>query len=155
MRSRTDAARVALRCCVMLLGAALAACQNAPGPQPVAMPAAASPNRVLTMTVYFDFDSHHIKPESYRDLDAVARAFADQRLSGLRYDINGHTDIVGRLAYNVALSQLRAQAVVDYLAARGVSRDDMRPQGFGALELINRASPASPENRRVEIVSVR
>ena len=107
------------------------------------------------MTVYFDFDSHTIKPESYRDLDAVARAFADQRLSGLRYDINGHTDIVGRLAYNVALSQLRAQAVIDYLAARGVPRDEMRAQGFGPLELINRANPASPENRRVEIVSVR
>ncbi|MGI4802825.1 MAG: hypothetical protein ACRYG8_54100, partial [Janthinobacterium lividum] len=52
-------------------------------------------------------------------------------MNGLRFDINGHTDVVGRLGYHVVLSMLLAQAVVDYQASRGVPRFRMQPQGFG------------------------
>ena len=82
-------------------------------------------------------------------------AMNDRRLAGYHFDINGHTDITGRLAYNIALSILRAEAVVDYLASRGVPRDVMRAQGFGPLQLLDPANPRSGVNRRVEIVSIR
>ena len=50
---------------------------------------------------------------------------------------------------------LRATAVVDYLAARGVPRERMRPQGFGPLQLYDSSDPRSPANRRVEVVALR
>jgi outer membrane protein OmpA-like peptidoglycan-associated protein len=142
---------------VLLLTLDLSACVQPPppAPDPGPAPVATTPDRVVELTVNFDFDSHYIRPESYPLLDNVARALQDRRLAGYHFDINGHTDIVGRLGYNIALSTLRASAVVEYLAARGVPREAMRVQGFGPLQLLNPANPAGAENRRVEIVSVR
>jgi OOP family OmpA-OmpF porin len=138
------------RIAALFLLVVLAACQPPP-PLPVE---AAVPERRLMLTVNFDFDSHTIRPASYQQLDNVAIALNDERLRGVHFDINGHTDIIGRLGYNIALSQLRAAAVVDYLVARGVPPDVMHPQGFGPLALLDTVNPASPANRRVEIVAI-
>ena len=105
--------------------------------------------------VNFDFGSHVLRPESYATLDTLAAAMVSQQLAGYHFDIDGHTDIVGRFAYNVALSILRARTVLDYLAARGVPRDSMRAQGFGYLRLFDPANPTSSANRRVEVTSIR
>lgn len=156
MRSFTDFTRFAKITLVMAAIGGLAGCaQPAPPPAPEPAPAPVTPDRILELSVYFDFDSHEIRTESFPLLDNLARALVDRRLAGYHFDVNGHTDITGRLGYNIALSVLRAQAVVDYLAARGVPREIMHPQGFGPLQLLNPANPAGPENRRVEIVSIR
>ncbi|MCC7283287.1 MAG: OmpA family protein, partial [Acetobacteraceae bacterium] len=76
------------------------------------------------------------------------------RLARFRFEINGHTDVAGRLGYNLALSELRAASVVDYLAGRGVERARLKPQGFGPLQLLDPANPRSEVNRRVEVFAV-
>lgn len=111
--------------------------------------------RRIVGAVEFGFDTFRIRPQSYALLDNVAVAMNDPRLAGLFFEINGHTDITGRLGYNISLSMLRATAVAEYLAARGVPRERMRPQGFGPLQPINAYDPRSPSNRRVEIVAMR
>ncbi len=111
--------------------------------------------RRLIANVNFGFDSYRIRPDSFALLDNAAVALNDPQLAGLTFEINGHTDVIGRLAYNISLSGLRANAVVDYLAARGVPRERMRAQGFGPLQPLDGYSPASPQNRRVEIVALR
>ena len=111
--------------------------------------------RRIISSVNFDFDSYRIRPESYGLLDNAAVALNDPQLQGLRFEINGHTDITGRLGYNIGLSMLRATAVVDYLAARGVPRERLRSQGFGPLQPYDAYNLRSPANRRVEIVALR
>jgi outer membrane protein OmpA-like peptidoglycan-associated protein len=133
------------------LGALGACTQEFPPPPPDA-PVVYAP-RIL-VTIGFDFDSARIKPEYYSTLDNIAAAFRDPSLAGARFDINGHTDITGRFGYNVALSLLRARAVVNYLAARGIPPELMHAQGFGPLQLADPANPRSPINRRVEIVAI-
>jgi outer membrane protein OmpA-like peptidoglycan-associated protein len=135
---------------------ALAGCQapvpaidNTPAPEPVA----AVPDRTIILTVNFEFDSYVLRPDAVALLVNVASAMTDQSMAGTRFEINGHTDIIGRLDYNIALSQLRAQAVMQFLASRGVPIANMKPQGFGPLQLLDPAHPASPVNRRVEIVA--
>jgi outer membrane protein OmpA-like peptidoglycan-associated protein len=140
------------RVLVFLLLTALAACQQ-PAPPPAATMPVPSERRIM-LTINFDFDSHVIRPSSYPLLDNVAIALNDERLRGSHFEINGHTDIIGRLGYNIGLSFMRAGAVMDYLAAHGVPGDVMRPQGFGPLQLLDSANPASPANRRVEIVAI-
>lgn len=132
--------------------ALLTACE----PPPVAPPpiVAAPFERRVMLTINFDFDSHTIQPASYPLLDNVAVALMDERLRGSHFEINGHTDIVGRLGYNIGLSYMRAGAVMDYLAAHGVPPDLMHPQGFGPLQLLDPANPRSGVNRRVEIVAL-
>ena len=102
--------------------------------------------------INFDFDSSRIRPDSFQVLDNVAVALGDPRIAGLRIEVDGHTDVIGRFGYNVALSMLRAQSVVRYLVARGVPQERMLPQGFGPLQLLDTYNPSSPTNRRVEIV---
>lgn len=139
------------RILVFFLLAFVAACEAPPPSAPVA--AAPSERRIL-LTINFDFDSHVIRPSSYPLLDNVAIALNDQRLQGSQFEINGHTDIIGRLGYNIGLSLMRAGAVMDYLSARGVPTSVMHPQGFGPLQLIDTANPASPANRRGGIVAI-
>jgi outer membrane protein OmpA-like peptidoglycan-associated protein len=68
--------------------------------------------------------------------------------------IEGHTDSRGSDEYNEALSERRAQAVADALAARGIPADNLRPRGRGKAYPV--ASNDTPEgrqqNRRVEII---
>ncbi len=111
--------------------------------------------RRIVSAVNFDSDSYRIRGESYALLDNAAIAMNDPQLGGLQFEINGHTDVTGRLGYNISLSMLRATAVVDYLAARGVARERMRAQGFGPLQPFDTYNPSSPVNRRVEIVALR
>lgn len=136
-----------------LLALAIAGCQPSPPPAPpapTAGPVVYGPR--LWLTVDFAFDSSRIRPEYYATLDAVAATLASNPNGGVIY-VNGHTDLTGRLGYNLALSRRRAMAVADYLAARGIPRQTMVVQGFGPLNLADPANPYSPANRRVEIQS--
>ena len=131
----------------------MAGCAPQAGPVGYAEPAPQFERRVFP-NINFAFDSYRISPADYAQLDAIAIALNDPALNGLRFEINGHTDVTGRLGYNIALSQLRAASVASYLAARGVPRERMRAQGFGPLQLLDVYNPRSPVNRRVEIVAL-
>ncbi len=70
-------------------------------------------------------------------------------------DVYGFTDTTGSTELNQRLSQQRAQAVADYLAARGVARGRMATRGFGEsydqLRVKTADGVDEPLNRRVEI----
>ncbi len=70
--------------------------------------------------------------------------------------IEGHTDSTGTEAYNLTLSQQRAQSVANYLTTLGVSPTRLTIRGYGESQPIT--SNDTPEdrqaNRRVEIAIV-
>lgn len=68
--------------------------------------------------------------------------------------IEGHTDSVGSEASNQALSEKRAAAVRDYLAARGVAATRMTITGLGESTPVatNDTAAGRQQNRRVELV---
>jgi outer membrane protein OmpA-like peptidoglycan-associated protein len=70
----------------------------------------------------------------------------------LQLVIEAHTDDVGSRAYNMDLSQQRAQSVTSYLLANGVSNDRLIPVGHGKNQPIasNRTEEGRSRNRRVE-----
>ena len=72
-----------------------------------------------------------------------------------RIVIGGHTDSIGSERGNQALSQRRAQAVVDFMVKGGVARDNLTAAGFGSAKPI--ASNANAEgrarNRRIEFIA--
>jgi outer membrane protein OmpA-like peptidoglycan-associated protein len=70
--------------------------------------------------------------------------------------IEGHTDPVGRSAFNRSLSQARAAAVRDALIARGVPAERLRAQGFAARRPIadNLTESGRARNRRIEFHAV-
>ena len=79
-------------------------------------------------------------------------ALKNPLLASKTFDVNGYTDASGNPAANRALSQRRAQAVVDYLVANGASRSQLSAHGYGSDKLLDPANPTSMVNRRVEFV---
>ena len=67
-------------------------------------------------------------------------------------EIQGHTDISGTHAYNMTLSQRRADAVKAYLISKGISAERMTTKGYGPDRPIatNATGAGRAENRRVE-----
>jgi outer membrane protein OmpA-like peptidoglycan-associated protein len=129
-----------------------AAVETFPAPTALA-PAPAYTERRILLSVQFGFDKSSINPESMQTLNNLAAAMKDQRLRGVSYEINGHTDLGGNFAHNIALSAMRATAVSHFLRDSGVQFPPIRSQGFGPLQLLYPAQPFRPENRRVEIVA--
>jgi OmpA-OmpF porin, OOP family len=80
------------------------------------------------------------------------KALTAPQLSGMRFAIEGHTDAVGNRAYNLDLSQRRAQAVVDYLNSRGADRARFTTRGYGFDKPLDTRNPRGAVNRRVEVV---
>jgi len=101
--------------------------------------------------VLFDFNKADLKPEARRQLAPVVQALRDQ--PGLQVQIVGHTDSVGSDAYNMGLSQRRAQSVASYLGQQGVARQNMTTDGRGKREPVasNATAAGRAQNRRVEI----
>lgn len=99
----------------------------------------------------FDTDSDVLRAAARENLANLATNLGKYPTTDLL--IVGHTDNVGTNAYNMALSDRRAQAVVDYLVSRGVSRARLRPTGRGETEPVatNSTDMGRQQNRRVEI----
>ena len=99
--------------------------------------------------IEFDYDSDRIRPSSFSTLNAVARAIIDR---GLAVEIVGHTDDVGSAAYNMDLSERRANSVMDYLLDAGVPVGRLLAYGMGEEEPVapNTTAANRQRNRRVE-----
>jgi outer membrane protein OmpA-like peptidoglycan-associated protein len=109
----------------------------------------------ITQQIFFDTDKATIKPESNKLLDDIAdvlKKFTHVK----RIRIEGHTDDVHDDAYNMKLSQKRAESVRDALTKRGIEKARLDVQGFGETRpLINEKTDAArAKNRRVEFVIV-
>jgi outer membrane protein OmpA-like peptidoglycan-associated protein/cell division protein FtsL len=71
--------------------------------------------------------------------------------SDLTVEIGGHTDSQGSTSDNQALSERRAQAVLAFMAERGVSAEGVRAVGFGETSPIadNATAAGRAANRRI------
>lgn len=114
-----------------------------------AQTAAAEDDPRFNLMITFGFDSDQLTAGARRNLDEFARAVSDPALQDLRFLIAGHTDSRGSDAYNMALSQRRAETVVSYLVGKGVVSGRLVAKGFGETEPIGENAD-SEENRRVE-----
>ncbi|OEU65221.1 MAG: hypothetical protein BBJ57_12035 [Desulfobacterales bacterium PC51MH44] len=104
--------------------------------------------------ILFDTDKSDIKSGFYPELDAVVTVL--NKNSDLKVEIQGHTDNVGKAAYNMKLSENRANAVMGYLVQKGIDSNRLSAKGLGLTQPI--ASNDTPEgraqNRRVELTPI-
>jgi len=114
---------------------------------------ASSPN---LLPIYYELNSAKLTPESEKVIDNTLLKLMNEK-PGLRIELDSHTDSRGDDAYNMALSQQRAQSVVDYLVSKGISRSRLVAKGWGETRLVNRCSNGvdcteaeHQQNRRTE-----
>lgn len=101
--------------------------------------------------VHFDFDKANLKPAGQEAMAVVVQEMRDN--PQLIAEIVGHADSTGPEAYNMGLSQRRAEAVGNFLTQQGIEANRLRLSWHGETQPI--ASNATKEgralNRRVEV----
>lgn len=125
------------------------------GPPATIEPAAGLPPAVLppptTVSVYFDWDKHNIRPGEREKLDnAISNIF---QANPPLVIVAGHADTSGPADYNMKLSERRAKTIADAMIAQGVKPDAIEQRAYGETDL---AVPTGDgvrlqENRRTVI----
>lgn len=104
--------------------------------------------------IYFATDSFTLTDASKVIIDRFIE-FLDEN-PHMKIAIHGHTDNVGKAAYNLALSENRAKSVYEYMVQKGVGESRLSYKGFGETKPI--ASNLDPygraKNRRTEFVII-
>lgn len=143
--------------------AADAAFTTAPGPTNPTIPRATGPlgtqlesaGRVVLSDLNFATGSSALGEETFESLSALAdylKTFPNRRIA-----LVGHTDSVGTLENNIALSRKRAASVLERMASTyGVARGQLEAGGMGYLSpiLSNLTAEGREANRRVEAVLI-
>lgn len=110
------------------------------------------PDQVIELRgVTFEFNKTRLTPNAEVVLDSVAKAFLGQ--ASLTVEIGGHTDSIGSDAYNLKLSQGRADAVRTYLIGKGAKPSQIVAKGYGESQLLIKPETSDDDrelNRRVE-----
>ncbi len=94
---------------------------------------------IVIPNIYYDFNDWHIRPDAAAVLDTTIYQLLINN-PGLVIELGSHTDSRGSDAYNLELSQKRAQAVVDYLVAKGIDPKRLIAKGYGETQLVNHCS---------------
>ena len=99
----------------------------------------------------FPYDSDVLTAQARENLNTLASSL--DKYPNTDIIIVGHTDAVGSDQYNLTLSERRANAAVNYLVGRGVSRARLRAAGRGESEPVaaNETDAGRQQNRRVEV----
>ncbi len=100
--------------------------------------------------VLFDFDSADLADGALVQLEEVAKEMRANRF--LVIEVNGHTDFIGTQAYNLMLSEQRAQTVMTALRERGVDPARLKLAWHGSQmpAADNLTERGRQQNRRVE-----
>ena len=108
-------------------------------------------NVIRLENLIFQVGRTRISPESYEELNVVARMMQDN--NNMVIQLEGHTDYLGDSKQNLKLSQARVDAVKSYLATKGIQKNRVKTKAFGGSQPLSRED--SPEahrmNRRVEL----
>jgi outer membrane protein OmpA-like peptidoglycan-associated protein len=115
-----------------------------------------APERKASASLLITFltNSSELTESAKQQLDVVAGALKNDRLADYSFNVEGHADPRGNADANMVLSQQRAESVRDYLVTtHSIAADRLKAEGKGDHDLLNRAVPAAPENRRVTIVT--
>lgn len=115
------------------------------------------PGTVIELpNIYYNFNDATLRPDARKDLDLMVAIM--QQHPAITVELASHTDCRGSQQYNETLSQRRANGVVDYLVSRGVSRERLKPVGYGESEPRNECRDGvtcteeeHARNRRTEV----
>jgi outer membrane protein OmpA-like peptidoglycan-associated protein/opacity protein-like surface antigen len=102
--------------------------------------------------VRFGNDLSSLNPIATTKLDKVVALLRTNPMAKAR--IVGHADNTGSLAYNVKLSERRAESALAYLIGKGISSDRLTKQAYGEVRPLgdNSTSAGRAANRRVEVL---
>jgi OOP family OmpA-OmpF porin len=135
-------------------GAQIAAAGPVPSPGEIVLPDLCGDlARRATGVKYVTFDTDKAEIKAGQAGPVEELLFVAQNCPALRFAIEGHTDSDANDAYNLDLSQRRANAIREYLVARGVAGNRVTAVGKGETSPVadNATEEGKALNRRIEI----
>lgn len=123
--------------------------------EPVTLEVPLSPltagSTIALRNIFFNTASYELLPTSNAELDKLVKLL--QANATLRIELGGHTDNVGADAANLTLSDQRAQAVRDFVIAKGIDATRITAKGYGETKPVatNDTEEGRAQNRRTEV----
>jgi outer membrane protein OmpA-like peptidoglycan-associated protein/tetratricopeptide (TPR) repeat protein len=113
---------------------------------------------VILNPIYFEYDKSNITAQGAVELDKLVKVLKDNLMMVIF--VKSHTDSKGSAAYNLNLSEKRAQSTVQYLISKGIPNGRLSGKGFGSEEQkVKCGTNCTPEqdaqNRRSEFLIVK
>jgi len=111
----------------------------------------------VALQLTFANNSAELTPESKKSLATLGEALRSEQLKQCCFRVEGHTDARGADAYNLKLSDRRAQSVATYLAKGfAIDKDRLLAVGYGKTKPLadNDSEEGRQKNRRVQITNL-
>lgn len=109
--------------------------------------------KIALKHVYYGFNKFDVTPATAAELDKVIALMSQN--PEMKIELGAHTDNRGSDAYNLKLSQRRADAAVAYIVSKGIDAARIKAVGYGKSQLIKNCIECTEEehsaNRRTEI----
>ncbi len=84
---------------------------------------------VMIDNIFYDYDKAILRPEAVQSLNELVVLLNEN--PNVTIELSAHCDYHGSQAYNIGLSQRRAESVVNYLIEHGIAPDRLTPKGYG------------------------
>jgi len=84
---------------------------------------------IVIKNILYDYNKADLRPESKTVLEELVKVLNDN--PKINIELSSHTDSIGSDAYNINLSQARAQSCVDYIIAKGIDKTRITARGYG------------------------
>lgn len=95
--------------------------------------------------IYFEYNESYIRADAAKELDKLVTLLNDN--PDLKIEMGSHTDSVASDAYNIELSQRRAESTVSYLIKKGIDATRLEAKGYGESKPIARnTNPDGSDN---------
>ncbi len=101
--------------------------------------------------IFYDYDKYAIRPDAAVRLDTLVQTLQDN--PKINIELSSHTDQRGKDAYNLKLSQQRAEAAVAYIVSKGIAKSRITAKGYGETRPIVKDPKSEADyqrNRRTE-----
>ncbi|HHF6820828.1 TPA: porin OmpA [Haemophilus influenzae] len=115
----------------------------------VAAPEMVSKTFSLNSDVTFAFGKANLKPQAQATLDSIYGEMS--QVKSAKVAVAGYTDRIGSDAFNVKLSQERADSVANYFVAKGVAADAISATGYGKANPVTGATCDQVKGRKALI----
>jgi peptidoglycan-associated lipoprotein len=92
--------------------------------------------------IYYDLDKADLRPESRLILDTLVMTL--NKYPNVRIELGSHTDCRADSAYNINLSQRRADSAVAYIISKGIDSLRIVSKGYGENQLVNGCACEGP-----------
>ncbi|WP_426489859.1 OmpA family protein [Hymenobacter sp. 102] len=106
---------------------------------------------IVVDNIFYDYDKADIRPDAAVELDKLVETLNDN--PKITIELSSHTDSRGKDAYNLALSQRRAESAVAYIVSKGIDKSRITAKGYGETRPVLKNAKTEEDyqrNRRTE-----